>query len=86
MRFGQGKTGTIQFGLQIQGDQQVEATIRWEQDDEAARTLEQQIDWDSIRTLTWRTGDRIQSAALLQIRLAEPLPEGHPTYSPRSRV
>ena len=77
---GQGKTGTIQFGLQIQGDQQVEATVRWEQDDENTKSGGQ-IDRGSIRTLTCEQ-EIVTSQRHIEIRLAEPLPEGIPRIPP----
>ena len=70
----QGKTGTIQLGLQMDRVQQVEAIIRYQQD---AGTRETDgFDWDSIRRLV---GDvEFSLGEIAQIRLAQSLPIGAP--------
>ena len=70
------RRGTIQFGIQTQGGKKVEAIIRYEQDDKTTES-ERQLDGDSIRALIGEL-EIVSSERVVQIRLAEPLPNEAP--------
>ena len=72
----QQKSGTIQFGFQTQDGQQVEAIIRYEQDDET-NDWQRQPAWDSIRAVIGKL-EIVFKEGNAQIRLAESLPDEAP--------
>jgi PAS domain S-box-containing protein len=77
---GRGTSGTIQFGLNIGEDQQVEAIIRSPQRNQTAEFTEQ-LDLNSIRALIGEMQvDSIEGVT--QIRLAEPLSKEAPRIPP----